>query len=165
MANYVYKIASVKHGTPTGSNTMPASGSLTTMPYTVKGSVTLSESDSETAEFEVDQLTDPIMVVATKSGRLTTEMKFYDVDYALLAALKGGTGNASGYAPATGPVNTLRAIQINTVSGHTFDLYNAQVMAKLGGVGSSADLFTVDVKATALATTDSTGSWKVRPTV
>jgi hypothetical protein len=38
-------------------------------------------------------------------------------------------------------------------------------MAKLGGVGSSADLFTVDVKATALATTDSTGSWKVRPTV
>jgi hypothetical protein len=110
MANYVYKIASVKHGTPTGSNTMPASGSLTTMPYTVKGSVTLSESDSETAEFEVDQLTDPIMVVATKSGRLTSEMKFYDVDYALLAALKGGTGNASGYAPATGPVNTLRAI-------------------------------------------------------
>jgi hypothetical protein len=163
MANYVYKILNVKHGIPSGSNTMPASGSLTLMPNTVKGSVKLSESAGTTVQFEVDQLSDPIMVVADKSGQLTAEMKFYDVDYTLLAVLKGGTGNASGYAPATGPVNILKAIQVDTVSGHRFSFYNGFIEATLGGVGSSADLFTVDVKVTALAATDGAGSWKVGP--
>jgi hypothetical protein len=163
MANYVYKIKSVKYGTPTGTNTMPASGNLTTLPYTVKGSVTLSETDNELQEFEVDQMTEPIMVVITKASRMSAEMKFYDLDYAAMAALKGGTGNASGYAPASGALNVLKAMQIDTVSGHRFDLYNAQMATKIGSPGSSDGLFTLDVKASCLVTTDGAGSWKVGP--
>lgn len=165
MANYIYKIKSVKYGTATGSNTMPASGSLTALPYTVKGSVVLTESDSETQEFEVDQLTDPIMVVATKAGKLTAEMKFYDMDYTAMAALKGGVGNASGYAPASGAVNVLKAIQIDTVSGHRFDFYNGHMQTKIGSAGSSDGLMTLDTKVTALASTDGAGSWHVGPIV
>lgn len=165
MANYIYKISTVKYGTATGGITMPASGSLTTLPYTVKGSVKLTESDSTTEQFDVDQLTDPVMLVVTKTGSLTASMQFYDMDYADIAALKGGTGNASGYSPAIGGVNILKAIQINTVSGHKFDFYNAHVLAKIGGASSSDGLVTLDVTVTALATTDGAGSWHVGPIV
>jgi hypothetical protein len=163
MANYIYKIKSVKYGTPTGSNTMPASGSLTALPYTVKGSVQLSETDGQTEEYKVDQLTDPIMVVATESGKLEAQMKFYDMDYTAMAALKGGVGNASGYAPASGAVNVLKALQIDTVSGHRFDFYNAHLLTKIGPSGSSDGLLTLDTKVTALAATDGAGSWHVGP--
>ena len=38
MANYIFSIKSVKYGTATGTNTMPATGAMTTLPDTVKGS-------------------------------------------------------------------------------------------------------------------------------
>jgi hypothetical protein len=163
MANYIYRISSVKIGTPTGTNTMPASGDLTSLPNTVRGSVVINESDSTVADFYVDQLTNPVMTIENESGKLTAEMEFYDVDYTHLATLKGGTGNASGYAPPTSPTNVLKAVKINTVSDHDFDFYNAQVQAKVTGTGSNDQLFKVNVKLTALATTDGAGSWHVGP--
>lgn len=161
MANYIYKISTVKYGTPTGLVTMPVT--LVTLPYTVKGSVKLTESDSTTEQFDVDQLTDPVMLVVTKTGSLTATMQFYDMDYEGIAALKGGVGDVDGYSPAIGGVNILKAIQINTVSGHKFDFFNAHVLAKMGGAQSSDGLFTLDVTITALATLDGLGSWHVGP--
>lgn len=163
MANYIYRIKSVKYGTATGTNTMPASGDMTSCPNTVKGSVNINESDGTTVDFKVDQLNDPIMTLTDESGTLTAEMEFYDVDYTHTAALKGGTGNASGYAPPTTPTNILKAFQIETVSSHLFDFYNAKVIATLGGVGANDQLFKLKVKLTALATTDGAGSWHVGP--
>lgn len=90
-------------------------------------------------------------------------MEFYDMTFANIATLKGGTGNASGYTPATGYNNILKALEIDTVSGHKFSLYNAQIIARIGGAGSRDKMFTLGVKATALMSTDVAGSWKVEP--
>lgn len=68
MAVYIYQVSAVKIGTPTGSNTMPASGDMTTLPNTVKGSVNLEESEGATVDFEVDQQSTPIMTVKTEEA-------------------------------------------------------------------------------------------------
>lgn len=163
MAVYIYAVSTVKYGTPTGSNTMPSATGLTTLPNTVKGSVNLEESEGTVTDFFVDQQADPIMSVKTEEGKLTANMEFYDMTFANIAALKGGTGNASGYTPATGYTNILKALEISTSSGHKFSFYNAQLITRIGGAGSRDKMFTLAVKATALMSTDLAGSWKVEP--
>ena len=78
--------------------------------------------------------------------------------------LKGGTGNASGYTPATGYTQIEKALQIDTDSGHTFDFYNAQLTTRFTGGGSRDAMFMMEMKATPQMTTDVAGSYKIRPT-
>ena len=102
MAVYIYGITTVKYGDAAKTNEMPTG--LTTLPNTVKGSVTLDETEGTTTKFWVDQQYAPIRSVKTEEGELSAVMQFYDMSFATLAALKGGTGDASGYTPATGYV-------------------------------------------------------------
>ena len=163
MANYIFSIKSVKYGTPTGSNTMPATGAMTLLPDTVKGSVTIDEGEGTTTKFWVDQKASPVKSVKTEEGEVMATMSFYDIDYTALAALKGGTGNASGWVPATGYSQIEKAIAIETDSGHIFDFYNAHIEARItGGLGRD-NLFTMELKATPLMSLDLAGSYKIRP--
>lgn len=164
MANYIFSVKSVKYGTPTGTNTMPATGDMTALPDTVKGSVNIDEGEGTLTKFFVDQKIQPIKVVKTEEGELTATMQFYDLTYATVAALKGGTGNASGYTPATGYTQIEKALQIDTDSGHTFDFYNAQLTTRFTGGGSRDAMFMMEMKATPQMTTDVAGSYKIRPT-
>jgi len=162
-ANYIFSVKTVKYGTPTGTNTMPATGDMTTLPDTVRGSVTISETEGTLTKFYVDQKAEPVKVIKTEEGELTAVMQFYDLTYATIAALKGGTGDASGYTPAIGYTLIEKAIEIETDSGHKFDMYNAQISARIMDGGSRDKLFSMEVTINPQMSADSAGSWKVRP--
>lgn len=162
-ANYIFSVKTVKYGTPTGTNTMPASGDMTTLPDTVRGSVTISETEGTLTKFYVDQKAEPVKVIKTEEGELTAVMQFYDLTYATIAALKGGTGDAQGYTPAIGYTLIEKAIEIETDSGHKFDMYNAQISARIMDGGSRDKLFSMEVTINPQMSADSAGSWKVRP--
>lgn len=163
MAKLIFSVKSVKYGTPTGTNTMPASGSMTALPDTVKGSITIEEEAGANAEFFVDQKAEPIKVINTDMPKLSATMQFYDMTYATMAILKGGTGNASGYTPPIGFTLIEKAIQIETDSGDVFDLYNAAVNSRIVNGGGRDKLFAVETIINPQLTTDLAGSWKLRP--
>lgn len=161
--NYVYGIKSVKYGTPTGSNTMPATDLMTALPYTVKGSVNIDEAEGTTDKFWVDQLSTPIRIVKTEEGEVTATMQFYDLSYPTIAVLKGGTGNASGWTPATGYTQIQLALQIETDNSQVFDFYNAAISSRFTGGASRNAMMVMDVKAVPQISTDLAGAYKLRP--
>jgi len=142
---------------------MPASGDMTTLPDTVKGSITLEESEGTTTKFYVDQRAEPIKSIKTEESELTGTMQFYDLTYATIAAIKGGTGNASGYAPATGYSQIEKALEIETDSSHKFLLYNAQLDVRIMGGGGRDSMFMMEMKVNPQITADLAGSWHVGP--
>lgn len=159
MSEYLYTVKTVKYGDAATTNTMPSG--LTTLPNTVKGSVSLDESEGETTEFYVDQQVAPIRSVDTGEAKLTASMQFYDMSFATLAALKGGTGNASGYTPASGYSSVNKALEIECESGHKFLMYNAKLSVRIvGGLGRD-NMLVVDMKATPQLTSDNAGTWKI----
>lgn len=163
MSNLIFAVESIKYGTATGSNTMPASGDLTALPDTVKGSITLEEGEGAIEKFMVDQKSDPIKVLKTEEGEVSLVAQFYDLTYATIAAIKGGTGDASGYTPSTGFSQVEKALEITLESGHVFDFYNAYVSTRILGGGGRDSLFMMEMKAWPQITDDEAGSWKVRP--
>ena len=82
---YVYGIKSVKFGTPSGSNTMPA---LTAWAQTVEGSLTLSEDESQEKEFKVEEATSPVKTIVTDVGSLAAKWRAYDLTPAIVAVVK-----------------------------------------------------------------------------
>lgn len=160
-ANYVFSVKSVKYGTPTGTATMP--GTLTALPDTVKGSVAVSETDPTVQKFFVDQKQAPVRVVDAGAGELSFVMQFYDLTYATLVIIKGGTVN-------TGPTKWMHgatftsinlAIQVETDSGHYFNFYNAFVMSKITGNGSRDGMFAVEMTVQPQLTTDLAGDYEI----
>jgi hypothetical protein len=159
MAEYLFGITSVKYGTAASTNTMP--GSLTSLPDTVKGSVSIDETEGSTTEFFVDQKFSPVRQVKTEEGKLTATMQFYDMSFANIAALKGGSGDASGYTPATGYTTVDKALEIKLDSGHTLIMYNASCVTRIVGGGGRDKMFALELKATPQLTSDNSGSWKI----
>lgn len=159
MAEYLFGITSVKYGTAATTNSMPTS--LTTLPDTVKGSVSIDETEGSTTEFYVDQKFSPVRQVKTEEGKLTATMQFYDMSFADIAALKGGSGDASGYTPATGYTTVDKALEITMDSGHKLLMYNASCVTRITGGGGRDKMFSLELKATPQLTTDNAGSWKI----
>ena len=162
MAVYTYGVTSVKYGTAaTGAGNFPSGVLLTTLPNTVKGSVTLEESVATQAKFYVDQQANPIRVAQTEVSEMSAKMQFYDLTFATIAALKGGTGNVSGYAPATGFSQINLALEILTDSGHRIQFYNAYIEAHLTGGGGRDKQFALEMNAIPQMTTDNSASWRI----
>lgn len=161
MSVYIYGITTVKYGDAASSNYMPTATGLTTLPNTVKGSVTLDETEGTTTKFWVDQQYAPIRSVKTEEGELSAVMQFYDMTFATLAALKGGTGDASGYTPATGYVTVEKSLEITTDAGYKFLMYNAAIEARIVGGLSRDNMLAVEMKASPQLTADNAGSWKI----
>lgn len=166
MSNYLFSVKTVKYGTPTGTNTMPVG--LTALPDTVKGSVSLDETEGASTQFFVDQKKDPIKVVKTDEGLLTATMQFYDLTYIHLAALKGGTAPTgvgySAFVPATGYTNVEKALEIELDSGQKINMFNAQCITRITGGGGRDKMFAMEMKATPQMTADLAGSWEIRTT-
>lgn len=162
MAVYLFGIASVKYGTAvTGTSYFPSGVLLTSLPDTVKGSVSIEETEGVLTNFYVDQKFSPVRSVKTEEGELSATMQFYDMTFATLAAIKGGTGNASGYTPATGYTTVNLALDITMDSGHRLLMYNANCITRITGGGGRDKLFAVEMKAIPQMTADNTGSWKI----
>lgn len=162
MAVYVYGITSVQYGTSaTGIGNFPSGVLLTTAPDTVKGSVSIEESEGSTTEFFTDQKFSPVRRVKTEEGVLSATMQFYDMTFSTLAAFKGGTGNVSGYTPATGYTTVDLALALNLDSGEKLLIYNASCATRIIGGGGRDKLFAFEVKAIPQMTIDNTASWKI----
>jgi hypothetical protein len=162
MSVYLYGINTVKYGTSaTGVGNFPSGVLLTSLPDTVKGSVTIEETEGSTTRFYVDQKFSPVREVKTDEGELTATMQFYDMTFATMAALKGGTGNVSGYTQATGYTTVDRALEITLDSGEKLLLYNASLVTRIIGGGGRDRMFALEVKATPQLTTDGSIAWKV----
>jgi len=161
----LFGLASVKYGTAASSNYMPASAAMTTLPNTVKGSVSIEETEGSVTKFFVDQQFAPVKVLKTEEGELSLTMQFYDMSFANLAALKGGTGNASGYIPATGYTTIEKAMEVNLDSGHQILMYNASIITRVTGGGGRDKMFAIETKITPQLTTDNAGSWKINKTL
>lgn len=163
MARYLYSVKTVKYGTPTGINTMPAG--LTTLPNTTKGSVSLDETEGASVPFYVDQLKDPIKVVKTEEGRLSAVMQFNDFNFLALAAFKGGTAPTGGgfekFVPATGYTEVEKALEIELDSGQKINMFNAQCFARVTGGGGRDKILAWELKASPQMTDDLSGSWEI----
>lgn len=159
MSEYLYTIKTVKYGDAATTNSMPTG--LSPLPNTVKGSVTLDEAEGETTEFYVDQQVAPVRSVDTGEAKLTAQMQFYDMSFTTLAAIKGGNGDASGYAPATGYSSVNKAIEIECDSGHKFLMYNAKLSVRIVGGLSRDNMLSVEMKAVPQLTSDNAGTWKI----
>ena len=164
MSRYLYSVKSVKYGTVTGTNTIP--GVLTQLPDTVKGSVTIDETEGSSVKFNVDQKKDPIKVVKVEEGELTTVMQFYDFTYDALAAFKGGTsttgaGTARAFNPATGYTDVNKALVIELDSGEKINIYNGNCFARITGGGGRDKMLSWELKVTPQMTADLAGSWNI----
>jgi hypothetical protein len=162
MAVYLYGIASVQYGTSaTGVGNFPSGVLLTTAPDTVKGSVTIEETEGSTTEFFVDQKFSPVRSVKTEEGKLSATFQFYDMAFATMADFKGGAGNVSGYTPATGYTTVDKALVLNLDSGEKLLMYNASCITRIVGGGGRDKMFALEVKAIPQMTTDNSIDWKI----
>jgi hypothetical protein len=165
MSRYIYSVKSVKYGTITGTNTIPAS--LTQLPDTVKGSVNIDETEGSSTKFYVDQKKDPIKNVKTEEGELTATMQFYDFTYTALAAFKGGTAPTGGgtgsfaFVPATGYTDVNKALVIELDSGEKLNIFNGNCFARITGGGGRDKMLSWELKVVPQMTADLAGSWDI----
>jgi len=164
---YMYGIASVKFGTPTGSASMPIASDMATWAQTVQGSLTLSEDEATEKEFFVEETTTPVHSIVTQAGALRVRWRAYDMSVKMLEKVKGGTGTEAA-APAAqtyaGPVtidSVNLALRITTNNGVTFDIYKAAVIARFDSALGREQLLEVEVRATALDPGDGGSPYKI----
>ena len=158
---HIYSVKSVKYGTTTGTGTMPASGDLTALPNTEKGSVVIEEAEGTSQAFYEDQNPYPIENIEQELGSFSLVARFNDIQFTTLAAFNGGTGTVSGYEPATGWQTTKKALVIETDSGHTFDFRNAQCRVRITGLGGRDKLASMELKAMPLICADGSAPYKI----
>jgi hypothetical protein len=164
---YLYGIASVKFGTPTGSASMPVASDMVTWAQTVAGSLTLSEDESTEKEFFVEETTTPVHSIVTQAGALRVRWRAYDMSVKMLEKVKGGTGTetaAPGAQTYAGPVtidSVNLALRVTTNSGSTFDIYKAAVIARFDSALGREQLLEVEVQATALDPGDGGSPYKI----
>lgn len=167
--NYIYSIKSIKYGTPTGSNTMPASGLMTDLGNTMKGTATIDESEGSTTKFNVDQKRSSILELPTGDEMLTINAQFPDVDFTKLAALKGGVASSAGgfntFTPNSGFTSVQKALQVELDSGHVFNIFKAQVFARVMNGGGRDKMMQIALKATPLLTDDGLGDWEIKKAI
>lgn len=160
--DYIYSVSKIEFGTPTGAATLP--GALAQLPDTVKGSITIEESEGATVKHFVDQKKEPIKVVKTEEGEMLITCQFNDFDAVQFAAFKGGTavtGASASFTPSTGYTNVEKAIKITFDSAHTLEIYNANCQARLTGGGGRDKMLAWELKIIPQLTANGLGSYKL----
>ena len=161
---YIYAVSGIKYGTPTGSTTMPGTGALVALPNTVKGSITIEETEGTVTKFFVDQKKDPIRAIKTDEGEMSVVAQFYDLNPIHLANLKGGTpvtGATESFTPSADYTNVEKAIEITFSSGHKMNIYNGSIVARMIGEGGRDAMIRWEVKITPQVTADSGAAYNL----
>ncbi|MCK9592712.1 MAG: hypothetical protein M0Q91_11975 [Methanoregula sp.] len=154
LTKYAYGIAGVKYGTPTGTSSMP--GTLTPWAQTVQGSFTLSESESTTKDFFVEETSTPVESIVSEAGALSITWRAYDLTPALIVIMKGGTAGVQGTGSTqmqsyAGPVTIDKvnlALEVTTTSGAIFHFYKASCLCRFDSAISREQMLEVEVTAT-----------------
>ena len=163
MAKYALGLKSVKFGTPTGTATMPAV--LEAFAQTVKGSMTISETEASVNDFTVEEQDAPVEQIITDNSKWEAVWKCYNISSEILTKVKGGesvTGasETTWKAPASSSILKL-AMEIETTSGAKFQVPRASVVARFDGTVGKDDMLQLEVKATALDPGDGGSSYMV----
>lgn len=159
---YIYAVSGIKYGTPTGSTTMP--GGLVSLPNTVKGSITIEETEGTVTKFFVDQKKDPVRAIKTDEGEMSVVAQFYDLNPIHLANLKGGTpvtGGTESYTPSADYTNVEKAVEITFSSGHKMEIFNGAIVARMVGEGGRDAMVRWEVKVVPQVTADSGAAYKL----
>lgn len=167
MSKEIYSVKKSRYGTPTGTTTMPAT--MVDLDENVKDSISLDESEPKIEKIRTEQGRTPRRVVESEPGELSIVLQYHDMSYDKLAALKGGTAtaavpgtSAAAWKPGTTFNVTSKAFQVETESGEYFNFYNAMLIATIGGKGSRAGYFYLQVKVYPQMTADNAGDWEIR---
>lgn len=152
MAKFAFGLKSVKFGDPTGTVAMPET--LTDFAKTVKGSMTLEESEATEEKFYVEEQSAPVESVITEDSELEATWECYDIAPEILAIVKGGTTTTSAtektWSAPSSAVRIKKAIQLTTESGAKITIPNATITARITGKVGKEELLKLSVKATPL---------------
>jgi hypothetical protein len=162
---YAYGIASVKFGTPTGSNTMPQT--LNLWAQTVQGTLNLAEDESQVKTFPVEETSVPVHQTVTEPGKTKINWEAYDITPALAVVVRGGTAGTTGSGASTkktwaAPTNIEPielALEITTTNGVVFNFYKVSVLARYEGSVSREELLRMKVDATVLDPGNGASPW------
>jgi len=129
---------------------------LTALDGTFQGTASLTQGDSETTEFFIEEQDDPIEIV-TKQGVITVEFALVDLTPETLQKVLGGTvtgiGDAAAWsAPAETPTIE-QSIEIISSKNVKYEITRARIEGKLDVKLSKKDMAVVQVKATVLTPT------------
>jgi hypothetical protein len=165
---YAYGIKSVKFGTPTETASMPTG--LSNWAQTVAGSLTISEDEATTKDFNVEETTTPVKSIVTDAGAMTAQWRAYDLTPDYLTTVKGGVSGNTGatgtyaltYDGPTSVTDQELALEITTTNDIVFSIYKASVVARFdGGVGRE-NLLEVEVRAKALDPGDGGSPYRIK---
>lgn len=152
MAKYVLGLKSVKFGTPTGTAAMPAALDMDDFAQTVRGSMTLSETEPTIQDFNVEEQDAPVEQAITESSKLELMWRAYDLSPAILELVKGGDGTTLATTWKAAPKTTMikLAIEVGTDNGTKVQIPNANIIARLDGTIGREDMLQLEVRGTAL---------------
>lgn len=127
---------------------------MTEFAKTVKGSMTLSESEATINDFFVEEQVAPVESVITEDSKMEVTWKCYDLSAEIMQIVKGGTTtdgttDTTWKAPTTS-VTIKKAIELTTNSGVKILIPNANIIARIDGTMSKEDMLQMEVKATPL---------------
>lgn len=163
---YVLGLKSVKFGIPTGDSSMPTE--MEPFAKTVRGTMTISESEPTVQDFYVEEQDAPVEQSITESSKLEVTWKAYDMSAATLEKVKGGTAVEDNGVDTpesyTAPAKTILkklALEIETNTGSKYLIPKANVIARIDGTIGREDMLQVEVTATALDPGDGKGPWTI----
>lgn len=158
---YTIGLKSVKFGTPTGTVAMPAS--LTAFAKTVKGSMTIEESEPTITDFKVEELSAPIKQAITEDGVLTVTWRCYDLNPEIIKVVKGGEGTtvSKKYSAPAKSVIMEKGLELTSDDNMVFAIPKASIVARITGQVGSDDMIQLEVKATAIDPGDGGSPWYI----
>jgi hypothetical protein len=148
MAKYVLGLKSVKFGTPTDESAMPTS--MEAFAQTVRGSMTVSETEPTIQDFNVEEQDAPVEQAITESSKLEVTWRAYDLSPAILEKVKGGDSDSSSWEAPAKAVMIKLALEIETDNGTKIQVPKANVIARFDGTVGREDMLQLEVTATAL---------------
>jgi hypothetical protein len=156
---YTIGLKWVKFGTPTGTVAMPAT--LTSFSKTAKGSMTIEEAEPTVTDFNVEESDAPVKQAITQNGKLTVTWRAYNLDPAIIAAVKGGTAASSKYSAPAKSVIIEKALEVKSDDNMVFAIPKASIVARVTGQIGSDDMLQLEVKATAIDPGDGGSPWYI----
>jgi hypothetical protein len=149
----------VKFGTPTGTEAMPAT--MTPFAKTVKGSMTIDESEPNIKNFEVEEVDAPVAQSITESGKIKVTWRAFNLDPAIIAAVKGGVSTSSKFSAPKKSVIIEKALEIKSDDNVVFAIPKASIVARVTGQIGGDDMLQLEVIATAIDPGDGGSPWYI----
>lgn len=156
MATYkpFYGLKKIEIGNATtSSNTDPTP--LTEIPFTKVQTAVYANEANTTTPIPIEEQADPLVILNTAVGAKTMRWTTYSNDYAVLAALEGGTftagsgGTGDTYSPPLTPVTVNKFVKFTNLQNGGTKFYNAQISVVRNGVFNKEGLPELEVTATA----------------